>query len=94
MKGRPYILMHGLVVLPEWQGKGVGKRLLEWGIEKADKKGLDCWVDASEAALGFFEKFGWEQVGVVEVDLADWGGVEGKKERVVQCIRKPGGQVA
>ena len=93
MKGIPYILMHGLAVLPEWQGKGVGKRLLEWGIREADKKGLDCWVDASEAALGFFEKFGWKQVGSVEVNLADWGG-DGKKERAVPCIRKPRGQDA
>ena len=94
MKGTPYILMHGLAVLPEWQGKGVGKRLLEWGVGEADKKGLDCWVDASEATLGFFEKFGWKQVGSVEVNLADWVGEEGKKERVVQCMRKPRAQDA
>ena len=94
MKGKPYILMHGMAVSPEWQGKGVGKRLLGWGIEKADRKGLDCWVNASEVALGCFEKFGWKQVGFVEVDLADWDGEEGKKERVVQCIRKPRGQDA
>ena len=89
LKGEPYMLMHRFAVLPEWQGKGVGKRLLEWALEKADKHGFNCWVDVSEGALGLFEKLGWEQVGAVEVDLADWGGEEGKKERVVQCIRKP-----
>ena len=83
------MLMHRFAVLPEWQGKGVGKRLLVWALEKADKHGFNCWVDVSEGALGFFEKLGWEQVGAVEVDLADWGGEERKKERVVQCIRKP-----
>ena len=83
MKGKPYILMHEIAVSPEWQGKGVGKRLLERGIEKADKKGLDCWLNASEAAVRFFEGFGWEPVGYVEVDLG-----EGEKERVVQCVRK------
>lgn len=87
------MLMHKLAVLPEWQGKGVGKRLLEWGLENADKHGLDCWVGVSEAALGFFEKIGWEQVGVEEVDVANWGEEEAKKERVVQCIRKPRGRI-
>ena len=58
MKGKPYILMHEMAVSPEWQCKGVGKRLLEWGIREVDKKGLGCWVNASEAALGFFEGFG------------------------------------
>ena len=84
--------MHRVAVLPEWQGKGVGKRLLEWGVQQADKKGLDSWADVREATLGLFEKFGWKQVGVVEVDLANGVGDEGKKERLVQCIRKPRGQ--
>ena len=77
MKGKPYILMHVLAVLPEWQGKRVGKRLLEWGIREADKRGLECWVNASEGSVGFFERFGWEEVGFVEVNLADWGGEKG-----------------
>ena len=93
LKGKPYILMHKLVVLPEWQGKGVGKRLLGWGLEKADKHGLDCLVGVSEAALGLFEKLGWEQVGFAEVNVANWGGEEAKKKRVVQCIRKPKGRI-
>ena len=93
MKGKPYMLMHKLAVLPEWHGKGVGKRLLELGTKEADERGLDCWADVNEAALGIFEKFGWKQVGVVEVDLADWSGEKGKKERVMQCIRKPRGLI-
>ena len=82
MKGIPYMLMRGMAVLPEWQGKGVGKRLLEWGTGEADKRGLECWVNASEGSVGFFERFGWKRVGVVEAE-------EGEMERVVQCIRKP-----
>lgn len=72
----------------------MGKRLLKWGMEKADEKGLECWVNiASEAAVGFFEGFGWKRVGCVEGDLGEWGGEEGERERVVWCIGGPGGEM-
>ena len=87
MKGKPYILMQGMAVLPEWQGKGVGKRLLEWGIRETDKRGLEGWVNAREGSVGVLERFGWKRVGVVEAE-------EGEMGRVVQYIRKPRGQDA
>lgn len=34
--GEPHWYLAPLVTLPEWQGRGVGKLLLNWAIEKAD----------------------------------------------------------
>lgn len=41
MKGKPYVLLQGLVVLPEWQGKGQGveERLLEGALRRRRGRG-------------------------------------------------------
>ena len=91
MDGKPYILLHVLAVAPGWQGKGVGRRLLEWGLEIADREGWECWVDASREGVGLYRKVGWREVGEVRVDLGEWGGEEGVVERAVLMVRKPGG---
>jgi len=93
MRGERYLFMRGLCMLPEWQGNGVGRRLLEWGLEIADWEGVECWIDASAAGLALYRKLGWKEVGEVgevgEVvaDLGEWGGKEGHVERVVQLVR-------
>ena len=58
MDGKPYILLHALAVAPGLQGKGVGRRLLEWGLEIADRERWECWVDASREGVGLYRKVG------------------------------------
>lgn len=47
-----------LVVSPNAQRKGVGKALIQWGIDEADRLGIPAWLEASERASnrkpGFF----------------------------------------
>jgi GNAT superfamily N-acetyltransferase len=43
-EGKGYVYMAILAVGPEWQRMGVGKRLLEWGLEKADWEGVEAWI--------------------------------------------------
>ncbi|EHK98920.1 hypothetical protein M7I_5210 [Glarea lozoyensis 74030] len=38
---------------------GVGSRLLEWGVKKADEEGLDIYLDGSKMGAALYEKFGW-----------------------------------
>lgn len=42
MGARPYLLMADLVVLPQYQRMGMGRKLLEWGLRKADEERIDC----------------------------------------------------
>lgn len=93
MRGKRYLFMHVLVVLPEWQGRGVGRRMLEWGVEVADGEGVECWLDASKAGLGLYKRLGWREVGETSIELEEWGGEKGERETVVQMVRKVGGVV-
>jgi len=88
MKGKLYLFMHVLVVLPEWQRKSIGKRMLEWGLNVADQKGLESWIDVSPEGLGLYKKMGWKEVWEAEVDLGEWGGKKGENAKVVSLIRK------
>lgn len=89
MKGKKYILTAILVTLPEYQRKGIGSKLLEWGLERADEKGYHCWIDSSPQGLGLYKKHGWEEIGFLDVDLAGWGGEQGVIDRTVFLVRKP-----
>jgi GNAT superfamily N-acetyltransferase len=51
-------------VHPDFQGKGVGKMLVEWGTRRADDEGVSASVLCGEKNRGFYAKAGLnEQVG-------------------------------
>ncbi|KAF1995658.1 acyl-CoA N-acyltransferase [Amniculicola lignicola CBS 123094] len=54
-----------LSVSPTHQRQGCGSMLLAWGCEQADRYQRTSFVMASPAAVGFYERFGYEPVGQV-----------------------------
>jgi predicted N-acetyltransferase YhbS len=66
---RPYALLANLVVKPTWQRQGTGRRLIEWGLEKIETAGLDCWLDASPYGKVLYERYGWQEVRILEFDV-------------------------
>jgi ribosomal protein S18 acetylase RimI-like enzyme len=73
MRGKPHAFLHLLDVSPSHQRRGAGSRLLDRGIAKAEEMGLPCYLEASGAGLGLYKSRGFEEVGVIEVDLTRWG---------------------
>lgn len=70
--GSKFIVITGLTVAPEFQGKGVGSALLKWGTDFADRHGVYMWVHSSEGAFRAYSKCGFEVVGTLDVDLDQW----------------------
>ena len=60
----------GISVSEAWQGKGVGKALMQAGVDLADKwinltrLELEVYAD-NEAAIRLYEQFGFEREGVL-----------------------------
>jgi putative acetyltransferase len=60
----------GISVTEAWQGKGVGKALMQAGIDLADKwlnltrLELEVYAD-NDAAIRLYERFGFEREGVL-----------------------------
>ena len=59
-------------VHPDFQGKGVGRALVRWGTERADRDGVGCWVQSSMDGSKVFEKEGFTEVDRLETDLGGW----------------------
>ncbi|WP_327147091.1 GNAT family N-acetyltransferase [Nocardia sp. NBC_01329] len=57
---------------PDVQGRGLGRAVLEPGLDAARSEGVPVYLEtSSESNLGFYRQFGFEVVG--SVDLPDGG---------------------
>jgi GNAT superfamily N-acetyltransferase len=67
--GRPGLYLEDLFVVPEWRGRGVGRRLLTHLAAIAVERGCGRmeWavLDWNESAIGFYRRLGAEM-------LEDW----------------------
>jgi GNAT superfamily N-acetyltransferase len=61
-KGEPAWQLRGMGVVAEYQGKGVGRVLLEVleGLAREASPIRLLWCNAREEALGFYQKQGWD----------------------------------
>lgn len=84
---RGYYFCNIVTVLPEAQGKGVGRALMEEVLRRADKEGVDCYLESSRKVpnVQIYEKFGFELVKEMECDD------EGDKITLYCMMRKPKG---
>lgn len=73
-----------VAVRPRYQGNGVASRLLQWGVDMADREGITGWLNARPAGLSIYQKAGWQPVVVTEFQIP---GIE--TGPVTSMIRKP-----
>ena len=64
--------------------------MLQWGVDKAHKLGLPCYIEASEEGRSLYRKYGFEEVGIKEFDLAEYGlDGRGGVGKLTEMVRKP-----
>ncbi|MCJ1392718.1 hypothetical protein MMC18_005589 [Xylographa bjoerkii] len=51
-----------VATLPHQQGKGAAGKMLRWGLDQADREGLEAYVEASPLAVPVYEHYGWKVV--------------------------------
>lgn len=52
---------------PKHHGRGIASQLLKWGLERADRDGLEVFLSASPAGKPIYEKKGFRVVEMEEV---------------------------
>ena len=76
-----YIMTVG--VLPERQGKGVGKKLMTKALEIVDANNMPCYLETqSKNNVPIYQKFGFEVVSDKEIPkggLHNWGMLRQKR---------------
>ena len=78
-----------LCVDPDYQGLGIGGRLVDWGCARADEEGLACTLEASQEGVRLYLKKGFIKTRAeVVVDEKGYGG----KAEVTFMIREPMGK--
>lgn len=56
-----------LATHPDFQGQGLGKELVQWGLEEAEKENMCVSVISSLGKEGFYGKFGFIEMGRANV---------------------------
>ncbi|KAF1841122.1 uncharacterized protein K460DRAFT_371114 [Cucurbitaria berberidis CBS 394.84] len=86
-KSEQYFMLNVFATHPDHQGRGAGRLLLDWGLNKADKEGLVTYLAATSTARPIYEKRGFKLVRITEWDRVPWGG-QGK-DLHAQMVRQP-----
>jgi predicted N-acetyltransferase YhbS len=70
---------------PEYQGKGLGKALVQWGCEQADEEGVPAYTEATAAGRPLYAKLGFELLEELTTDVMH----EGSLVKYSIMLRKP-----
>lgn len=57
-----------LCVHPNYQRKGIGTVLVNWGLDRARARGQKVYLEASEFGKGLYRRLGFEEVGTLEIE--------------------------
>ncbi|KAJ5131803.1 hypothetical protein N7448_005961 [Penicillium atrosanguineum] len=57
-----YATLGTFFTIPEYRRRGIGHTLMEWGLKRADEKGLEAWIEAVPPAVPFYEAYGFVQM--------------------------------
>jgi GNAT superfamily N-acetyltransferase len=66
--------LHMLHTDPEYQGRGAGSALMDWGKQKADELRLPIYLESSRKGHLFYQKHGFKDIEVLDIDLSKFGG--------------------
>jgi GNAT superfamily N-acetyltransferase len=59
MGHRPHWYLEIVATLPEYRGRGLAGRLIDWGVQRADEMGLECYLEAGPGLVGFYGRWGF-----------------------------------
>lgn len=68
-----YVVLQALATHPEYQRLGIGFKLIEQGVAKADEDGLACWCQSSPVGSQLYSKAAFRTLGSNDYDLGDFG---------------------
>ncbi|KAH7312164.1 putative GNAT family acetyltransferase [Stachybotrys elegans] len=71
---QPHAYLKLLHTDPAHQRRGAGSMLLRWGAGEADRLGIPSYLEASPEGRPLYQKHGFVEVDMLDVDFSRWGG--------------------
>ncbi|PYI11678.1 hypothetical protein BO78DRAFT_303362 [Aspergillus sclerotiicarbonarius CBS 121057] len=72
MGEKEYFYLDMLGTRPEFNGRGIGSRLLRWGLDRADTAGVETFLASTPQGRGLYERYGLRVVREYEVVPGYW----------------------
>ncbi|KAJ5348717.1 Acyl-CoA N-acyltransferase [Penicillium brevicompactum] len=57
---KKHVYCHTVAVHPEYQGKGIGARLMKWGMDVAEELNLPIYLESTVEGVPLYKKLGFE----------------------------------
>lgn len=70
-----------MAVVPQHRRQGIGAMLMQAGIDNADARDLECWIEASSLGKPLYENFGFNPLSTINLDTPK----DGESEVWTQC---------
>ncbi|KAI6793500.1 hypothetical protein KC367_g7363 [Hortaea werneckii] len=86
MGGRGHWYLEIIATRPQYQGRGAGSMMINWGLERADQDNVEAYLEASPEAVSLYEKLGFENVAQTDTWIQNER-VEGEWYRNLFMIR-------
>jgi len=68
IRGKKHIYVRRIMVLPDYQGYGIGRKLMKVVTDDADRQKIVCWLFARPAGEPLYLKLGFTLVSVIDMD--------------------------
>lgn len=65
---------HVIAVNPKYQGKGIGTRLTQWGVDVAEQLNVPVYLEATDKSVGVYRRLGFrvlERAVRIKAELMD-----------------------
>jgi predicted N-acetyltransferase YhbS len=72
--GQPHVILEVLICHPDHQKRGAGRKLIQWGLDKADDLELPLYLEGSLSGVRLYRSVGFEAVGEIHFDSTKYGG--------------------
>ncbi|KAJ5243555.1 uncharacterized protein N7469_001882 [Penicillium citrinum] len=69
---KPHVFLDICFTHPAYRRRGVGNMLMEWGVQKAEEKSLESYIDATAIGRELYSKWGFVEGRQCEFTLANF----------------------
>lgn len=73
IRGKKHMFIRRIMVLPEYQRRGIAGKLMKVVTDEADRQKIVCWLFARPAGMKLYEKVGYKTIAETDMNEPEFG---------------------